>query len=224
VRAAALGNVEIAGTACGPYVLTAPLSKKDCFYYRLIVWVRRDNRRERFVEERFAPLFLDDGTGRMLIDPRRARLNFESTTGGAGDSIGHALQRHGYMTDEPEEIREFSIEPGAKLFAFGALRENAGTRDEPAGPYLSAEEADFQRREVLPTLDPEVPSGAVLEGAESFDLHRPVVLMKGPGPFVLSNSSYREVVEGLAWKSSTLITAGALWFAVGVWQAVSRLA
>ncbi len=255
VRSAALGNVELAGSVCGPYVLAAPLSKQDCFYYRLIVWVRRDNQRKRFVEERFTPLFLDDGTGRVLIDPRRARLNFESTTGGPGDSFGHLIERHGYSPEDVERIREFCIVPGKKLFAFGTLRENPwlhekmnapenekqhdnqndNQNEKPApaeggqapanriGPYITADEADLLRREVFPTRDPKVPSGAVLEGAESFDVRSPVVLMKGAAPFVLSSSSYRDYVAGLRWKSSALIAGGGIWFAAGVWQLVSRL-
>jgi len=222
VRAAAIGNVELTGAACGPYVLAAPLSKQDCFYYRLIVWVRRDNRRQRIVEEKFVPLFLDDGTGHVLVDPRRARLYFESTTGGPADSLGDLVARHGPY-DEIEEIREFCIAPGAKLFAFGALRDNPWMQDETGDPYVSAEEADFLRHEIFPTLDPTVPSGAVLDGAECFNVRPPVVLMMGAGPFVLSHSSYREVVEGLAWKSSALIAGGVVWFVVGVWQVVSRL-
>jgi hypothetical protein len=188
------------------------------------VWVRRDNRRQRFVEEKFAPLFLDDGTGHVLVDPRRARLNFESTTGGPADSLGDLVARHGPY-DEIEEIREFCIAPGAKLFAFGVLRENPWTQDQSgrSDPYVSAEEADFLRREVFPTFDPTIPSGAATEGAESFNVRPPVVLMKGAGPFVLSNSSYREVVEGLAWKPSALIGGGVVWFVAGVWQVVSRL-
>lgn len=234
VRAAAIGNVELAGTACGPYVLAAPLSKQDCFYYRLIVWTRRDDRRSRFVEERFVPLFLNDGTGRALIDPRRARLNFESTTGAPGDSLGGALERHGYSPEEVEEVREFCIVPGAKLFAFGTLRENPWLNEKGVpsedgedldriGPYTSAAEADMLRREVFPTLDPTIPSGAVLDGAESFDVRPAVVLMKGAGPFVLSSGSYREVVVGLTWKSSLCVGAGSVWFLAGVWAVVSRL-
>jgi hypothetical protein len=233
VRSAAIGNVELAGTACGPYVLAAPLSKKDCFYYRLIVWVRRDNQSKRFVEERFAPLFLDDGTGQVLIDPRRARLNFDSTTGGPGDSFGHLIERHGYSAEDVERVREFCIPPGTRLFAFGTLRENPCLKDDRttpdrAGPYVSADEADRQRREVFPMLDSTmldstIPSGTVLAGAENFDVCPPVVLMKGAAPFVLSSRSYRDYVAGLRWKSSALIAGGGIWFAAGVWQVVSRL-
>ena len=242
VRSAAIGNVELAGSACGPYVLASPLSKQDCFYYRLIVWVRRDNQRKRLVEERFAPLFLDDGTGRVLVDPRRARLNFDSTTGGPGDSFGHLLERHGFSAEEVERVREFCIVPGTRLFAFGTLRENpclnerinAPLHEEPSpvehgqttadriGPHISADEADRLRREVFPTRDPAIPSGAMLEGAESFDVRPPVVLMKGAAPFVLSSSSYRDYVAGLRWKSSALIAGGGIWFAAGVWQLVRR--
>src|SRR5437588_158090 len=37
VRAAALGRVEVSGTAVGPYVLTAPMSGSECLYYRVVV-------------------------------------------------------------------------------------------------------------------------------------------------------------------------------------------
>ena len=37
IRAAAVGPVEVSGTAMGPYTLVSPLSQSDCLYYRLVV-------------------------------------------------------------------------------------------------------------------------------------------------------------------------------------------
>ena len=234
IEAAALGNVEILGAVCGPYVLVAPLSKKDCFYYRIIAWVRHDGQRRRFVEERFAPLFLDDGTDRILIDPRRARLNFESSAAAdGGDGLAQVLQRHGYLPEDVEEVREFCISPGMKLFAFGKLAENPwiSTKSKPGeeaaagkiGPFMSEAEAQMQRRESLPPLDPMPPSGALLDVADRFDAYPPAVLMKGKAPFVLSSISYRNSVGGLRWKSPLCIWGGALWLLAGVWQVLARV-
>jgi hypothetical protein len=34
IGSAAIGPVEVSGKAAGPYTLVAPLSKRDCLYYR----------------------------------------------------------------------------------------------------------------------------------------------------------------------------------------------
>ena len=57
-----------------------------------------------------------------------------------------------------------------------------------------------------------------------FDLHPPVILMKGDGPFVISTDSERDLVAKLQWRSLLYIWGGpviALW---GLWKIVSYVA
>ena len=70
VRSAALGLVEVSGTATGPYSVISPLSKTECYFYRAILPRHGDCQ-----ETLCVPFFPDDGTGTLLIDPRGAETD-----------------------------------------------------------------------------------------------------------------------------------------------------
>jgi hypothetical protein len=78
IAAAAMGQVKIVGQATGPYTLLSPLAQVDCYYYRALGWNgvnAQDQRLEaRVTETLFAPFFVEDETGRLMIDPRGAQL------------------------------------------------------------------------------------------------------------------------------------------------------
>lgn len=74
IRAAALGSVEIIGKAVGPYTLVAPLSRSDCFYHRLVLESNPQGDLRKSTQEMCAPIFLDDGTGTLMIYPRCSEL------------------------------------------------------------------------------------------------------------------------------------------------------
>lgn len=224
VRAAALGAVEVVGKVSGPYTLVSPLRETDCFYYRVVARVQGGH---TVVDEMCAPVFLDDGTGQVLLDPRGADLQFESFSGDNNAYLAHVVARHGYPGQPVEWAKEYCISPGDPLFVLGTLRENPwatkaaeANADELTriGPFVSEAEADFLRREAFASLDPTVPSGATLAGAQEFDLYPPAILMKGTSPFVISNRSYREVVSKLGWKSVLYIWGGPLWALAGLWE------
>ena len=79
VRAAALGCVEVSGKAVGPYTLVAPLSVVDCLYYRLAIESNPQGDLRNKCQEMCAPLFLDDGTGTVMIFPCGAELLLPSS-------------------------------------------------------------------------------------------------------------------------------------------------
>jgi hypothetical protein len=74
IRGAALGRLELSGKAVGPYTLVASLSHTDCFYYRLAVESNPQGDLRNKIHKKCAPLFLDDGTGRLIIYPQGAEL------------------------------------------------------------------------------------------------------------------------------------------------------
>lgn len=223
VRAAALGPVEVVGKVSGPYTLVSPLREADCFYYRVVARLQGGH---TVMDEMCAPVFLDDGTGQVMIDPRGAELQFESSTGDNNAYLAHVLARHGFPGQPVQSLKEYCLAPGDPLFVLGTLRENpwagkaAGGSSEftRIGPFVSEAEADVLRREAFASLDPTVPSGATVDGAQEFDLYPPAILMKGASPFVISNHSYREVVSQLSWKSVLCIWGGALWALAGLWE------
>jgi hypothetical protein len=227
VRAAALGAVEVVGKVSGPYTLVSPLREADCFYYRVVVRLQGGH---TVVDEMCAPVFLDDGTGQVMIDPHGADLQFESFSGDNNTYLAHVVARHGCPGQPVQWAKEYCIAPGDPLFVLGTLRENpwAGKAADSStlsriGPFVGEAEADLLRREAFASLDPTVPSGAALEGAQKFDLYPPAILMKGASPFVISNHSYREVVSKLSWKSVLYIWGGPLWALAGLWEILGHV-
>jgi hypothetical protein len=224
IRAAAIGAVEVAGKSVGPYTLVSPLSSRDCLYYRVVIRVFRERNRRMIIDEVCAPLFVDDGTGELMIYPAGAEMQWTGVTGDGGEYLTHVLARHGFTRDDLQAAEEFCILPGDNIFILGTLRENPWATKDPAasslsriGPgFVSVDEADLLRREAFTCLNPNLPSGAA-QGRE-FNLYPPTILLRGENPFVISTRSQREVVSELNWKSSLFIWGGPLWTLWALWE------
>jgi hypothetical protein len=231
VRSAALGPVEISGKAAGPYTLVAPLSQTDCLYYRIAV---QSNPKRDFsntkMRELSAPLYVDDGTGKVLVYPAQCELQLDISE--QRNEYGRAaLALEGYNKEGAEFVREYCIRPGDQLYVLGTLQENPWAKRNPVeecselsriGPgFVSQGEADLLRHQAYPALDPTLPSG-MDAATDQFDYHPPVILMKGNGPFVISTRSEREIVESLTWKSVLYIWGGPLAALWGLWEILDR--
>ena len=80
IRSAAVGLVEISGIATGPHVISSPLKQVECYYYRSIAWELRQRGKNsewvKVVEETLhVPFYVDDSTGKLLVDPRGAEMD-----------------------------------------------------------------------------------------------------------------------------------------------------
>ncbi|MGC2370911.1 MAG: GIDE domain-containing protein, partial [Candidatus Sulfotelmatobacter sp.] len=80
IRSASMGMVELNGQAAGPYTVIAPITERSCYYFRTIVWEwKRQGRNNAWVkvasECTHVPFFLDDNTGKVMVDPRGAELD-----------------------------------------------------------------------------------------------------------------------------------------------------
>jgi hypothetical protein len=227
IRAAAIGAVEVSGKAVGPYTLVSPLSSRDCLYYRVVIRVFRERNRRMIIDEVCAPLFVDDGTGELMIYPAGAEMQWAGVTGDGGEYLTHVLARHGCERQDLVDAQEYCIVPEDNIFVLGTLRENPwATRDPGAsslsriGPgFVSLDEADLLRREAFTCLNPNLPSGAA-QGRE-FNLYPPTILLRGENPFVISIRSQREVVSELNWKSALFIWGGPLWTLWALWRILS---
>lgn len=229
VRGAALGPVELSGKAVGPYMLVAPLSQDDCLYYRIAVEPKAKGEiKNNKMRELSVPLYLDDGTGKVMIYPLNCELQLP-----ASETPGGSCTVTGGLTIEPgESAREYCVRPGDDLFVMGTLQENPWAKAHlnretstlsRIGPgFVSEGEAELLRHEVFSSLDPRLPSGTATAQPGEFDFHPPVILMKGRGPFVISAQSQREIVSNLTWKSFLYIWGGpiaALW---GLWEILTQ--
>lgn len=144
IRGAALGLVEVSGTATGDCTLVAPLSQLDCYFYQLTAWGTK-----KVAEESLCvPFYLDDETGRLLVDPEGAKLDITpgysqefgetkassnyaisaqyliATEANAGDAVQHFLARHGLAGGEPLRVERTLRQAGRQVLRLGhALRE-----------------------------------------------------------------------------------------------------
>jgi E3 Ubiquitin ligase len=143
IRSAAMGIVEVSGLAVGPYAVVAPITARLCYYYRTIVWEWKQNGKNKSWvkvagECVHVPFFLDDNTGRVLVDPRGADLDihrdfhqefcdsFFTTKDPAPENVRSFLANHGIATSNKIRVEEFCIKPKNSLFILGTLAENPG--------------------------------------------------------------------------------------------------
>jgi hypothetical protein len=143
IRSAAMGMVEISGLAVGPYMMIAPITARPCYYYRTLVWEwKQSGKNNQWVkvagECLHVPFFVDDNTGRMLIDPRGADLDlhrdFEqefcdglfTMKEAAPPNVRAFLAKHGVVTNNKIKVEEFCIKPKNSLFILGTLTDNPG--------------------------------------------------------------------------------------------------
>src|SRR5215467_10451162 len=79
VQSAAMGLVEISGLATSPYVMLSPLDRTECYYYRSFAWqLQQQSGRGEWVkvaeETLNVAFYIDDNTGKILVDPRGAQI------------------------------------------------------------------------------------------------------------------------------------------------------
>jgi hypothetical protein len=142
IRSAAMGMVEVSGLAAGPYTMVAPVTGRACYYYRTVAWEwKRQGKNNQWVkvagECMHLPFFLDDNTGRVLVDPRGAELDLHRdfqeefntsffSRNETPTSVDSFLARHGVATCNRIKIEECCIKPKNALFILGTLGDNPG--------------------------------------------------------------------------------------------------
>jgi len=143
IRSAAMGLVEVSGLAAGPYSIMAPITGMPCYYYRTMAWQwKRQGKNSQWVkvadESYHVPFFLEDSTGRVLVNPQGAETEvhrdfqeefsqslFNSRMEIPANVTGF-LVRHGVSTDCKIKLEEYCIKPKNALFILGTLSENSG--------------------------------------------------------------------------------------------------
>lgn len=121
VRSIAMGMVEVHGRARRLYALVAPMTQSPCIFYRLRKYRRERNNRWKLVREmdsRHVPFQVDDGTGRVTVDPTGAFVRAKTRqTGYPGDSpLTFTAFRREY---EDEKWTEELVFEGTSLYVLG---------------------------------------------------------------------------------------------------------
>jgi E3 Ubiquitin ligase len=165
VRSASFGMVELNGLAVGPYTMLAPITARPCYYHRTVAWEwKQRGKNKQWVkvaaECMHLPFFLDDNTGKIMVDPRGAELDlhrdfeqefcdgFFTTKQEAPPNVRNFLLRYGVSTRNKIKVEEFCIKPKNALFILGTLDENPGLEvtSEPvheAEPNITASTSAF---------------------------------------------------------------------------------
>jgi hypothetical protein len=156
IRSASMGLVEVSGLAVGPRTMPAPITALPCFYYHTTAWqLKQSGRRnewEKIADESLhLPFFIDDNTGKVLIDPTGAEMDihrdFHEEYGSSLLSMGTEvppavnvfLSRHGVSCDKKIKVEEYCIKPKNALFVLGTLANNPGpSRTSMVNPIFPA--------------------------------------------------------------------------------------
>jgi hypothetical protein len=186
IRSIAMGLVEIFGEVIAwQKTMKGPLSQKDCVYYKYSVEeYRRQGKNSRWVtisaNSESAPFYLKDDTGKVLVEPKQAKINVEpslSFESGMGrdppktiiDFLkSRKLSFEGFLgINKKMRYTEWNICPKDKLYIMGSADDN---------PYV--EETTGQKNE------------------------EDIMIQKGKNnPFYLiSDKPEKEILGSLRWK------------------------
>ncbi len=129
-RSLALGLVEVHGRARRKYALVSPMSQQPCVYYRLRRFRRDRNNRWKLSsssDSGHVPFYLEDDTGRVLVDPARASVRPRSRQEGFSGQQILMLERSSPVDRNQKWVEEIIAE-GRWLYVLGHATENRTPR------------------------------------------------------------------------------------------------
>jgi hypothetical protein len=190
IRSASMGLVEVSGIAKGDSTMPAGITGEECYYYRAIAWQLRQSGRNRewkqvASESLYLPFFVDDSTGRLLVDPQGADLDLQrnfkdefdtsflsSTRDMLPENVARFLARNGVSFNESTRVEEYCLKPDNPLFVFGTLRRDAHRASWTPGPHVASGTSlparlNFLGMNPFPWAGPSFGAGAAVSSGES---------------------------------------------------------
>jgi E3 Ubiquitin ligase len=162
IRSASMGLVEVSGMATGPQTIPAGITGAPCYYYCATAWELRqsgNNRQWKKVaqETLYVPFFVDDSTGRLMIDPQGADLDvhrtfrdeFDKSLFGSSmcpENVARFLARNGIGASGNIRLEEHCIEPGYPLFILGTLAQNPNRADGAPATHIPVPTSSIRSR------------------------------------------------------------------------------
>ncbi len=160
IRSASIGLVEMSGMPTGPQTISAAITGDPCYYYRVRAWQwvesGKGHKWEQVLDESLSvPFFLDDSTGKVLVNPQGAELdvhrNFtdelQTSSFGKGSIIPENIRKfvalRGLLSADKIRLEERIIKPGYPLFVFGTLGENSGQTSWTPAPHATNARVSF---------------------------------------------------------------------------------
>jgi hypothetical protein len=239
VRSMPLGRVEVQGRAQAKAELEAPLTGTPCVYYRFRVEEERGSgRHRRWVtvaqgDSAAWGFYLEDDTGRALVDPTGAEIDiphdWRETNPEIGARLSGVLDEHGVASNRWWGLRgklrftEWHISPGDPVYVLGVAQERSGIaleRRQRISEKLAALRSD---PEAMAHFDAdgdghvdahewEVARRLAVEEIQAIPLDDPVVIGRAPHgecPFYISDRAEMGVLQRHRWKSILYIFGGA---------------
>jgi hypothetical protein len=130
VRSMAMGMVEVHGQARRQYALVAPMTQSACIYYRLRKYRRDKNNKWKLVKDvdsSHVAFQVDDGTGRVLVEPRGASVKAKTRQSGSPGQTPLTFTAFN-DADENEKWVEDVIYEGTTLYILGFAQPLRGER------------------------------------------------------------------------------------------------
>ena len=121
IRSIAMGLVEVHGKAWRQYALVAPMTQSACVYYRLRKYRRENNNKWRLIKDvdsSHVPFQVDDGTGRVTVDPRGAAVKAKTRQSGYPGQTALTFTAFD-SSDENEKWVEDVIYEGNTIYVLG---------------------------------------------------------------------------------------------------------
>lgn len=222
IRSASMGLVEISGLAAGPYVLSSPFKQVECYYYRSIAWeLKQQGKDSEWVkvaeESLHVPFYIDDETGKVLVDPRGAEMDlhcdlkeeYNRSVLFSGPEmpgcVSGFLMRHAANPNKRIKVEEYCIKPKNFLFVLGTLSQNPGLDASIVPP-----EAERVGQYASPSPSAFLPEQEVIR------------LSSETGPVPVGEMTQQQKVAAALVKAG--ITRPAAWAAAGVGTLASGLA
>jgi len=162
IRSASMGLVEVSGIPIGPKTISSAITGAPCYYYRARAWQWLDSGKggswQQAADESVSvPFFLEDGTGKVLVNPQGATLDVhrsfydEIRTSFINDSaVPESIRRFvaisGLTAGDKVRLEEYIIKPGYPLFVFGTLGENSMLNSWNAQPHAMGKKVSFGLR------------------------------------------------------------------------------
>jgi hypothetical protein len=231
IRSASIGLVEISGLAVGPYTMPAPISGLPCYYYHTSAWQwQRRGKNSEWVkvadESLHVPFFLDDNTGRLLVDPRGADMDlhcdfkeefsnsFFSSSLGVPANVSNFLARHGVSDDKRVKVEEYCIKPKNALFVLGTLAQNPGLELKPVP--LESLPADQNLLQQMPSLMSGMFAGALTPRPGVVTMTRQEVVRLSTTPAPASSGDMTQQGKIAAALTKAGVNNPAAWAAAGL--------
>jgi hypothetical protein len=230
VRSLAMGVVEVHGRALRQYALVSPMTQMACVWYRLFRY-RRDRKGWRLksvMTSGSVPFLLDDGTGRVSIDPRGAMVRPRARQEGYGPGGTGSLALSSSSRADEKWVEEVIYE-GISLYVLGnahpvkghcSLRERTVAalrklKGDPAAMRqydLDGDGQICQKEWELARTD--VEARVLAEGLHAQPQKRPaeaVIGKHGAAPFIIAETeSEARLARGYGWTACGLFTLGLL--------------